>query len=136
MIEYTPPEIKRQFHAVRFKNKLDEYLNIGTPWIRAHKDSPQTPTDLLPHLSIRKRAVLVRALLQPLQHILPFSLESFHELLCSGVLSCDAVGNCRGNAVDFLEHLDEGIRRVGACFNLTRFHAEGGIECHPLKTAS
>jgi hypothetical protein len=102
VIEYTLLENEHQLHAIPLGNQPDNVLNISTARIRAHEDSPQTPTDLLSHFPIRERAILVRTFLKSLQHVLAFLLETLHEPLGSGVLGCDAISDGCRDSVDFL----------------------------------
>ena len=51
------------------------------------------------------------------------------------ILGRNAVGDGRGNADDFLEHLDKGVVLVLARFHLAGFHAEGGFEVQSLESA-
>jgi hypothetical protein len=118
MIEYTVPENKLQFYAVCLKNQLDKYLDISTPRIRTHKDPPQPPTNLLPNFPVRKCAVLIRALLKVLQHILALLFETLYELLCGGIFSSYSIRDRCSDSVDLLQHLDERVGGVGAGFHL------------------
>ena len=61
--------------------------------------------------------------------------ECLDEAEHAWVLGRDAVGDGRGDADDFLEHLDKGIVFVLAGFDLAGFHAEGGLEVHSLLSA-
>jgi hypothetical protein len=102
MIDYTASKNEHQLHVIPLGNQPDNDLNISTARIRAHEDSPQTPTDLLSHFPICERAILVRTFLKSLQHILAFLLETLHELLGSGVLGCDAISDGCRDSVDLL----------------------------------
>ena len=73
--------------------------------------------------------------LQVLQDQGPVFAEGGDEGEGAGVLGRDAVGDGRGDADDFLEHLDECVVFVLAGFDLAGFHAEGGFEVHPLQSA-
>ena len=70
--------------------------------------------------------------LQVLQHERAVFAERLDESEHAWILGRDAVGDGRGDADDFLEHLDEGVVFVVAGFDLARFHAEGGFEVHSL----
>ena len=61
--------------------------------------------------------------------------ERLDEAKDAGVFGRDAVGDGRGDADDFLEHLDKGVVFVLAGFHLPGFHAEGGLEVHSLPSA-
>ena len=50
----------------------------------------------------------------------------------AGILGCNTVGDGRGDADYFLQHLDKGVVSVLASLYLAGFHAEGGFEVHPL----
>lgn len=73
--------------------------------------------------------------LQILQHKRTVFAERLDESDEAWVLGRDAVGNGRGDADDFLEHLDKGVVFVLAGFDLAGFHAEGAFEVHTLHPA-
>lgn len=73
--------------------------------------------------------------LQVLQDKRAVFAECLDEAEHAWVLGRDAVGDGRGDADDFLEHLDKGVVFVLAGFDLAGFHAEGGLEVHSLLSA-